>query len=171
MPNTTRGYPYPADGDPADVPADMQAALEAVDADVTGVEATADQAVADLATTDSLVATIDTQVTGLLSQNLNSRLLTLEGLVSSQQGQVSFDPPSLVPGGAHVESVTFPQAFATPPFVLLEQAALPSGSQYLNLVPYNRTENGFDIYVYNLYNADQNFGSISVVWIAFGAFA
>lgn len=38
MPNTPRGYPYPSDTDPADVPADMQAALGAVDTDVTTVE-------------------------------------------------------------------------------------------------------------------------------------
>jgi len=171
MPNTTRGYPYPADGDPADVPADMQAALEAVDADVTGVEATADQAVADLAITSNVVANIQTDVNGLLGQNLNSRLLTLEGLVSSQRGLSSFDPPNLPPGGWHIQAVTFPQAFATPPFVLLEQAALPGSSQWLRFIPYNRTENGFDIYMYNLYSGDLNFGTMQVVWIAFGAFA
>jgi len=79
MPNTTRGYPYPADTDPADVPADMQAALQAVDADVTGVEATADGAVAGLASTDATVSGIQTNVDGLLAQNLNARLLDLEG--------------------------------------------------------------------------------------------
>jgi hypothetical protein len=35
MPDTTRGYPYPADTDPADVPADIQALAEAIDADLT----------------------------------------------------------------------------------------------------------------------------------------
>lgn len=32
MPNTTKGYPYPEDTDPADVPADVQLLAEAVDA-------------------------------------------------------------------------------------------------------------------------------------------
>lgn len=32
MPNTTKGYPYPQDADPADVPADVQLLAEAVDA-------------------------------------------------------------------------------------------------------------------------------------------
>ena len=36
MPTTTRGYPYPNPGDPANVPADMQALATAIDTDMTG---------------------------------------------------------------------------------------------------------------------------------------
>lgn len=37
MPTTTRGYPYPNNSDPADVPADIQALAAAIDLDVTGL--------------------------------------------------------------------------------------------------------------------------------------
>lgn len=39
MPTTTRGYPYPSPGDPADVPADLQALATAIDTDMTGATA------------------------------------------------------------------------------------------------------------------------------------
>lgn len=37
MPTTSRGYPYPNPGDPADVPADMQALATALNTDVAGI--------------------------------------------------------------------------------------------------------------------------------------
>lgn len=43
---TTRGYPFPAGTDPADVPADIQALAEAVDTDVADVETAAAAALA-----------------------------------------------------------------------------------------------------------------------------
>ena|SRR5688500_18955752 len=39
MPTTTRGYPYPNPGDPADVPSDLQALASAIDGDVAGITA------------------------------------------------------------------------------------------------------------------------------------
>lgn len=35
MPTTSRGYPYPAPGDPADVPADLQSLATSIDTDVS----------------------------------------------------------------------------------------------------------------------------------------
>jgi hypothetical protein len=37
MPTTTRGYPYPSSGDPANVPSDLQALATALDGDVAGL--------------------------------------------------------------------------------------------------------------------------------------
>lgn len=88
-----------------------------------------------------------------------------------QQGNFTEDDfPSLASGGGTlIGSVSFIQPFKAPPFVTLEQANLPGGSQWLRWVPYNVTTTGFDIYVYNLRPDTVDLGQVGVNWRAVGS--
>lgn len=72
MPTTPRGYPTPAYGTPPDVPGDLQALAEAIDADMTAVDAAGDAATTLLAALGTVLSNqITTTIAGTAGTDLS----------------------------------------------------------------------------------------------------